>query len=241
MEIADIVNKPLELLGWGNAGQVNKGVDTLESSKNAWQQNQRNNQQILDEYMANMKDIYGAGSEQYTQAMNNYANMGSYQPTTFSYDKQLQDFINPAMNMRVNTSMDALRESNGDIFSSKYMDAMNAKAQAIASEEADKAYNRMAQDKGLALQEAQFNAGENQFGYNANANRLKDLAQMYANDRQNMTNAMGDIVGAQISNNNAATQGMTNLDQSIANTQMAKKSASQDLLGAAAGFLGNIF
>ena len=45
------------------------------------------------------------------------------------------------------------------MFSSDYLNALNAKSQAMASEEYDKAFNRYAQDKSQALQEQHDSAG----------------------------------------------------------------------------------
>ena len=120
------------------------------------------------------------------------------------------------------------------MFSSDYLNALNAKSQAMASEEYDKAFNRYAQDKSQALQEQQFNANEKQNAYKSKSDLYKTLMNQLGNDYNtdttNWLNGMGDYYGGMINANNAYTNGLANVNTSLANASLSENNGVADML-----------
>lgn len=120
------------------------------------------------------------------------------------------------------------------MFSSDYLNSLNAKSQAIASEEYENAFNRYAQDKNQALQEQQFNANENQNAYKSQSDLYKTLMTQLGNDYNtdttNWLNGLGDYYGGMINANNAYTNGLANVNTSLANASLSENNGVGDML-----------
>lgn len=196
-------------------------------------------------------DTYGNSLGKYNDLMSKYENMGGYKAGTFDYGKDTKDFMSPAMEMRIKEAQNAVTKSQanaGNMFSSDYLNALNAKSQAMASEEYDKAYNRMMQDRSQKLNEWQAQNAENKAAYDSTANLYSNLISQYGSDRGNFINGaignnnnyltnfgnltnsvinnnnsyldeLGNYYAQTINNNNAYTQGMTNIDIAKANAE----------------------
>lgn len=206
--------------------------------------NKYNNDKILADY-------YGSSVGKYNDLMNKYENMGAYKAGQFNYGKDVKDFMSPAVAQRQAAAKNAVTRSQanaGNMFSSDYINELMAKSQAIASEEYDKAYNRMMQDRNYTLQEWQAQNAENKAAYDSQSQLYNTLIGQYGNDRSNFINGamnnnnayltnkgnvygqklnqnnsyldeLGNYYAQNINNNNAYTQGLTNLDIGMANAQ----------------------
>ena len=51
---------------------------------------------------------------QYNQAKTDYANIGTYDPSKFQYGKSVEDFMSPAMDMRIKAASDAITNSQAN-------------------------------------------------------------------------------------------------------------------------------
>ena len=161
--------------------------------------------------------MYGNSVSNYDDALNKYINSEA-----FGYKGDVEDFASPAIERRVKTAMDNITKSNanaGNMFSSDYLNQLNAKSQAIASEEWDKAYDRYMADKNMQLQE-----------YNTNQNKLANVANMLGQNVNAYSNNMGSVYTNLINNNNALTQGLADINSSIAQNNLNKKTGAQSLL-----------
>ena len=161
--------------------------------------------------------MYGNSVSNYDDALNKYINSEA-----FGYKGDVEDFASPAIERRIKTAMDNITKSNanaGNMFSSDYLNQLNAKSQAIASEEWDKAYDRYMQDKNMQLQE-----------YNTNQNKLANVANMLGQNVNAYSNNMGSVYTNLINNNNALTQGLADINSSIAQNNLNKKTGAQSLL-----------
>lgn len=202
---------------FGNENQVEAAKDSLSDTQGLYEQNYQDTLNKTKEYMDEMKGLYGSSPEMYQEALKKYASSPE-----FSYNKDLKDFASPAQQMRVKEAMNAITKSQanaGNMFSSDYLNSLNAKAQAMASEEYDKAYNRMMQDRQLGLSE-----------YNANQNKLANMAQLMGSDQGKYADALGNYYTTMINAGNAYTNGIADLNTQGAQLDMQKESWWKDLL-----------
>lgn len=241
--IKGVVNWVGNVLGTDNTDQVNAAIETLENSKRNWSDNYNKNNNLLDNYLNSVNDMYGDSLSKRNDTLSKMQGL-SYDPSTFTYNKSVEDFLSPAIDMRVKTASNAITNSQanaGNMFSSDYLNSLNAKAQAIASEEYDNAFNRYNQDKSQSLQEQQFNANEKKNAYDAQSNLYANLLNNYNNDLTNYNNGISDYYSGRINNNNAYTEGLTNIDQSIADVSTQKQQGIGSVLGAVGNVIGAIF
>lgn len=207
----------LETFGFGNTNKTNQANAAIEQSKQALIDANATNQGYMDEYQNLMGQLYGSSPAQYQNALKNYMNADK-----FAYNKDVNEFFSPAYEQRVKAAMDAITKSQanaGNLFSSDYNKQLMGQAQLMASEEWDKAYDRMLKDRQNAMQE-----------YQLNDNRLSNIATMLGNDTGKYADSMGSVLGNRINANNALTQGLVNLDTQIAQNNLNKKTGLQALL-----------
>lgn len=207
----------LEFMGFGNSGKVKAANKALESIKQDLQKSFDVNQGYIGDYRDLMGNLYGSAPQSYQEALAKY--IGS---DDFSYDKEAKDFYTPAYQQRVKEAMNAITKSNanaGNMFSSDYLNQLNAKSQAMASEEYEKAFDRMQRDRNNALQE-----------YELRQNKLGNVASMLGQDTGKYADSMGNVYTNLINNNNALTQGMADLNTQIAQNNLQKKSGLGALL-----------
>lgn len=206
-----------EAIGFGNTKKVNQANQALEGIKGDLRAASQKNEGYIGDYNNLLDSLYGNSVANYDSALEKYINSDA-----FNYKGDVDDFASPAMERRVKTAMDNITKSNanaGNMFSSDYLNQLNAKSQAIASEEWDKAYDRYMQDKQMQLQE-----------YNTNQSKLANVANMLGQNVNAYSNNMGSIYTNLINNNNALTQGLADINSSIAQNNLNKKTAAQSLL-----------
>ena len=206
-----------EALGFGNSKKVNQANQALEGIKGDLRAASQKNEGYIGDYNNLLDNLYGNSVTNYDDALNKYINSEA-----FGYKGDVEDFASPAIERRVKTAMDNITKSNanaGNMFSSDYLNQLNAKSQAIASEEWDKAYDRYMQDKNMQLQE-----------YNTNQSKLANVANMLGQNVNAYSNNMGSVYTNLINNNNALTQGLADINSSIAQNNLNKKTTAQALL-----------
>lgn len=206
-----------EALGFGNTKKVNQANRALESIKNDLMASSQKNEGYIGDYNSLLDSLYGNSVTNYDDVLNKYINSDA-----FNYKGDVEDFASPAMERRIKTALDNITKSNanaGNMFSSDYLNQLNAKSQAIASEEWDKAYDRYMQDKAMQLQE-----------YNTNQSKMANIASMLGQNVNAYSNNMGSVYTNLINNNNALTQGLADINSSIAQNNLNKKTTAQALL-----------
>lgn len=207
----------MENLGFGNTRKVNQANASLEDIKSDLEKAAIKNEGYIDKYREMLDNLYGGSVADYNQALKNYMDSDN-----FKYKGSVDDFASPAIERRVKTAMDNITKSNanaGNMFSSDYLNQLNAKSQAVASEEWDKAYDRYMADKGMQLQE-----------YNTNQNKLSNITNLLGQNMNTYANDMGSVYTNLINSNNALTQGLADINSNIAQNNLNKKSSSQSLL-----------
>jgi hypothetical protein len=207
----------LEWIGFGNEDKTEKANEAIEANKKTLQQGFNTNEGLISDYMDSMRGMYGSSPEAYKNALDAYMNNAD-----FAYNKNTKEFFSPAYEQRVKEAMNNITKSQanaGNMFSSDYLNSLNAKSQAMASEEWDKAFERMQRDRSNALQE-----------YQLKDNKLSNIASMLSNDQSSYANALGSYYTNRINNSNALTQGLADLNTQIAQNNLNEKSSWQALL-----------
>lgn len=221
-------------------------TDAYNKIQAASENNQAVNQAEIDKYKSLIDSTYGTGASNYETALNNFLNSDVYQNDPFSYDKTVDEFMDPYANQRVQAAMDAINNSaasGGNRFSSDYINRVGAKQQSLASEEWEKAYNKLQSDRQNALNEYNANATNAWNNYNATNARNQYAVDAYGNDRNSYVNGLGDAMTATMNNNNAALQTQAQVLSGIgqANQNNNWGSALLNGLSAGANFLGSYY
>lgn len=227
-----------EQLGLSNRKQVQQGMASLDELLSEASQVSNQNRSIYNDYMNQMKGMYGSGAAQYNQALENYQNAMGNGPDQFSYGGSVNDFYDKFANQRSQQAMNAMRNMGGqNLFSSDFMNNMAAKQQALASEEWAKAYDKMMQDRQQQL--AEWQAGQQ--AKQSYIGNLGNLTNLYGNDRNQLANAYGDFYSNMASQNNADLQTKSDLTQARTNLAMQENSGAGSILGGVGKILGGIF
>lgn len=201
------------------------------------------NQQDINSYKQALYDTYGKGAGSYSEALQDFLDSPVYQNEGFSYGGDIGQFFDPAANQRVDAAMTAINNNaatGGNRFSSDYVNRVGAKQQAMASEEWEKAYNRLMQDRQTQMNEWQANSQNNWNNYNATADRAKYAVDAYGNDRDQLMQGIGDTTTATMNNRLGGLQTQAQVAAGLANSQQGSGTMSQ-ILGPVAQFAGSYF
>ena len=197
----------------------------------------------ISRYRQLIQGTYGDNAAKYSQALADFLNSDVYQNEGFSYGKDVSDFMDPYAHQRVAAAMDAINNSaatGGNRFSSDYVSRVGAKQQALASEEWEKAYDKLLRDRNQQLTEWQANSNNAWNNYNATQDRAKYGIDQYGNAQTQYVNGIGDATTAAMNNRNANLQTQATVAAGLANSQQGQGMMSQ-LLGPAATFMGSYF
>lgn len=204
------------------------------------------NQADINAYKNLIASQYGQGAANYQDALAKFLNSDVYQNEGFNYSGDISQFYDPAANQRVDAAMAAINDSaatGGNRFSSDYVNRVGAKQQALASEEYEKAYQRLMQDRQMQLTEWQNNSQNNWNNWNATQDRMKYGIDQYANDRNQYTQGIGDATMATMNNRLGGLQTQANVAAGLANAAQNNNAggAISSALGPIAQFAGAYF
>lgn len=161
-----------------------------------------------------IQNTYGQGAANYQDALAKFLNSDVYQNKDFTYTGDINQFFDPAANQRWEAEMSAINNSaatGGNRFSSDYVSRVGARAQAHTSEEWEKAYNKLMQDRNQALAEYNVNSANAWNNYNATQDRAKYGIDQYGNDRNMYTQGLGEATMAAMNNRLGALQTQANV------------------------------
>lgn len=230
-----------DLLGLGNRKQVEAAMasydDLMGNAGDVYNQNMAD----LSDYGNMLEGMYGANANMYNDALSKLLNSEVFQADTFNYNGNINDFYDKFANQRAQQAMDSLRNSFGDTLSSEYMNAMGAKQQALASEEWEKAYNKLMSDRQQQMNEWQANNATLWNNWNAQQNRYQNAVDAYGRDRDSLVQGRGDVLGNSINARNANLSTMSDLTQAKTNAGLQQQNGNSALLGLAGNVLGSIF
>ncbi len=213
---------PGDVLGWQQSSRIQSANEALKNAQDYAQSMSDANRELYGDYYNTASSTYGDTASKYNDYLSNLENTTAYDPGSFEYTGDVEDFYSKAADLRIKNAMNALRESS-DIFSSDYQDAMAAKQQALATEEWDKAYERYMADRNQQANEWQMNANAGQQAYENAYNQNKDLMSIAQNAQDNLMNAYGNYINNLTNQNNVDTQNYSNyVQQTNANNNSAK-------------------
>jgi hypothetical protein len=220
----------------GNRAAADRASEAYDKIKGLAEGTSTANQADINSYKNLIAQTYGQGAANYSNALQNFLDSPVYQNSNFGYTGDVSNFMDPAANQRVDAAMAAIENSaagSGSRFSSDFINRVGAKQQALASEEWEKAYNRLMQDRQMALNEYNVNSQNAWNNYNATNARNQYAVDAYGKDREAYTGGLGDALSAGIANRNAVLQSQAN---AIAGAANAKQGTSGwDLLGGLGG------
>lgn len=204
------------------------------------------NEQDIQAYKNLVAQTYGQGAANYQDALAKFLNSPVFQNEGFSYGGDISQFMDPAANQRVDAAMAAINNSaasNGSRFSSDFINRVGAKQQSLASEEWEKSYNKLMQDRQQQLSEWQANSQNNWNNYNAQTARDQYAVDAYGKDREGYIGGLSDAMSAGIANRTGLLNAQSNAIAGTANAQQG--TSGWDLLsglgGAGGAFLSSWF
>ena len=227
-------------LGLDNNAAIDKAQGTLNDVLAKSNSVSAQNKGIYQNYLDQMKGMYGEGSAQYAGALEQLRNAIGNGPDQFTATGEVKDFYDPYANQRQQQAMNAINASastGGNRFSSNYNDKLAAKQQALASEEWQKAFDKWNADRSRQLQEWQAGQSSKQ-NYISN---LGTVTGLYGQDRTQLANALGDYYSNVANQNNADLEVYSDIAQTKSNLDAQRKSGVGSALGAIGSVIGAIF
>lgn len=159
---------------------IQNALSTIGGTENYADQMRAQGQQVLQQMLDANQSIYGTPQDAAAALADAQAGINAvnpYEAGSFDYSKEIEDFYNPALKLRMNAANDAINQSQalgGNLFSSDTADKLVAQAQVLGSEAYKDALEAYQTDKGL---EQSIWAG-NEAAKQAAANSAANLAQM---------------------------------------------------------------
>ena len=221
---------PGDVHGLQQDRRVRTANDAIKKAQNKADATSSANRDLYNQFYNKASDTYGDTAAKVDDYLKALEVMKTYDPGTFEYTGDVNDFYSKAADLRIKNAMNALRESS-DIFSSDYQDAMAAKQQAMASEEWDKAYDRYMRDRSQTANEWQMNANAGQQAYENAYGKNKDMLSVTQNAQDNLMNAYGNYINNIANQNNVDTQNYSNAMQQMAANQNSKKTVLGRIFG----------
>ena len=221
---------PGDVHGLQQDRRVRTANDAIKKAQNKADATSSANRDLYNQFYNKASDTYGDTAAKVDDYLKAIEGMKTYDPGTFEYTGDVNDFYSKAADLRIKNAMNALRESS-DIFSSDYQDAMAAKQQAMASEEWDKAYDRYMRDRSQTANEWQMNANAGQQAYENAYGKNKDMLSVTQNAQDNLMNAYGNYINNIANQNNVDTQNYSNAMQQMAANQNSKKTVLGRIFG----------
>lgn len=225
-----------------HAANVN-AQNTLAQSQGYADQMLQSGGNLMDAQLAAAQGIYGT-PEQAALALQNAQQginaVNPYEAGEFSYQKDINDFYDNALGLRMNAANDAINQSQavgGNLFSSDTANKLVAQAQVLGSEAYKDALKAFQTDKSL---EQSIWAG-NEAARQAAANSAANVAQMQygmASDKAgNLNNAYNTYYDALLGLNDDYWANKTDYLAQLAALQAQDPGRSNGALGALSGIL----
>ena len=205
---------------------------------------QKANASDIAAYQNFLSRQYGGDAAKYSQALQDFMNSPVYQNKGFAYTGDINEYMDPARNQRIQTAMRALERQGadgGNSFSSDYMNRLGGQMQAQASEEWQNAYNRLVQDRSQQLAAYNANSQNNWNNYNAKTQKQQYGIEQYGGARDAYANGYGSILAAGMQNRQAGLQSQANALGGQVNAQNQQSGFLGQLVGPAAQFAGAYF
>lgn len=223
-----------DFLGTSNNEQIDNAQASLDDILSRANSVSSENRGLYRDYLGRMQDMYGTGASNYQDAVTRLADaIGDGSDTSFSYTGNVNDFYDKFAGQEQKAAMDAINQAastGGSRFSSNYTDKLAAKQRALSTEAWRTAYDTMMRDRQQQLQEWQAGLGAKQ-QYLGN---LGTMANLYGNDRNQLSDAIGNYYGNVASQNNADLESYADVMQGKSNLDAQRSNGMGQLVGSAA-------
>ena len=216
---------------------------TLAQSAGYADQMKAQGQQVLDDMIAANQGIYGtpeAAALALQQAQQGVNAVNPYDASEFSYDKDISDFYDNALGLRMNAANDAINQSQalgGNLFSSDTANKLVAQAQVLGSEAYKDALNAFQTDKSLEQGIWQGNEAARQAAANSAANIAQMQYNMASDTAGNLSNAQNAYYNALLGLNDDYWANKTDYLSQLAALQAQDPGQSNGLLSRLGGLL----
>lgn len=201
--------KGLNALGLSNTEAVKAGQEAYDDMAAKADAAYAQNEADLQRYYQTMADKYGGDEAKRREAIERYLNGEPVQVQDFSYDRTVEDFLDPAASMRAQNAMTAITNSAanaGNLYSSDFLKKLGQQQQALASEEWQKSYDRLMQDRQAQLNQWQSNAANERANAAAADGRVKAAMDIYGQGSEKADQAFADLIAGLVGNRQAQTQ-----------------------------------
>lgn len=221
-----------DALGLSNNDQIDSAQATLDEILSRANGVSAENRRLYGDYLDQMQGIYGQGAAQYGDAVKKLSEAIGQGPSTFTPTGSVEDFYDKFAGQAQAQAMDAINQSastGGSRFSSSYNDKLAAKQRALSTEAWRTAYDTWMQDRARQLQEWQA-------GQTANQNYVSNLGQManlYGQDRSQMTGAIDNYYSNVANQNNADLESYADTMNAKANLDSQRSNGIGQLVGPA--------
>ena len=225
---------PGDVFGFGQDSKIAAANKALNDVLDRGEQTSNKNRSLYNQYLNKVQSEYGDVANKYNDYLAAVENQEVYNPGEFSFDKSVDDYYSKFANQRQAQAMNAIKNNAanaGGMFRSDYLNNMAAKQQALAAEEADRAYDRYMQERGQSLNEFSTNANLQNQVYQNLANKNNNLLNIAAGAKDNVTNAYANYISNLASQNNADLQNYANVMLQKAGNQASKKGLIGRILG----------
>lgn len=181
---------------------INNAKATLSTLENYPDQMRSQGQQVLNQMIAANQGIYGSPDDAalaLRQASQGISDVNPYEATEFSYDKDISDFYDKALGLRMNAANDAINQSQalgGNLFSSDTANKLVAQAQVLGSQAYNDALNAFQTDKSLEQGIWQGNEAAKQAAANSAANIANMQYGVASDTAGNIANAQNAYYNA---------------------------------------------
>lgn len=199
----------LNELGFSNTEAVEEGQEAYDDMAANADAAYAQNEADLQRYYQTMADKYGGDEAKRREAIERYLNGEPVQVQDFSYDKSVEDFLDPSAAMRAQNAMTAINNaagSEGSRFSSDFLERQARKQQALASEEWEKSYDRLMRDREAQMNQWRANADNERANATAADKRVKAAMDIYGQGSEKADQAFADLIAGLVGNRQAQTQ-----------------------------------
>lgn len=217
--------------------------DTLAQTEGYADQMRSQGQQVLNQMLTANQGIYGspeAAALALQQAQQGINAVNPYEAGEFSYDKDIADFYDNALGLRMNAANDAINQSQavgGNLFSSDTADKLVAQAQVLASQAYRDALQAYQTDKGLEQSVWQGNEAAKQAAANSAANLAQMQYGMASDAAGNLSDAQNAYYNALLGLNDDYWQNKTDYLAQLAALQAQDPGKSNGILSTIGGML----
>lgn len=204
---------------------INNAIRTLQSTEGYADQMRAEGNNVLQQMLNANQGIYGTPQDAaaaLAEAQDVVNSVNPYEAGEFSYDKDISDFYDKALGLRMNAANDAINQSQalgGNLFSSDTADKLVAQAQVLGSEAYKDALDAYSTDKGLEQSIWQGNEAAKQAAASSNANLAQMKYGMASDTAGNIASANNDFYTALLGLNDDYWQNKADYASQLASLQ----------------------